>query len=105
MLTDNYFKKKPFGGCSIFHYKTPLDDCIWLGNTQKDFRGNKPCSKVTLRTKCYHSWGCCDNSQCCEQLKKYGTDKYSVNTTANKYYSSAGHHEQKNKKVTGQFRF
>ena len=50
-------------------------------------------------------WGCCDNSQCCEQLKKYGTDKYSVNTTANKYYSSAGHHEQKNKKVTGQFKF
>ena len=25
-------------------------------------------------------------------------------STANKYYSSAGHHEQKNKKVTGQFK-
>ena len=27
------------------------------------------------------------------------------NSTANKYYSSAGHHEQKNKKITGQIKF
>ena len=28
-----------------------------------------------------------------------------VNSTANKYYSSASHHEQKNKKTTGQIKF
>ena len=26
-------------------------------------------------------------------------------STANKYYSSAGHHEQKNKKITSQIKF
>ena len=26
-------------------------------------------------------------------------------TTANKYYSSVGHHDQKNKKTTGQIKF
>ena len=31
--------------------------------------------------------------------------KYSILIAANKYYSSAGHHEQKNKKTTGQIKF
>ena len=30
----------------------------------------------TLKTKCYHSCGCCDDSQSREQLKKHVTDKY-----------------------------
>ena len=35
----------------------------------------KPSSKLTLKTKLYHSCGCCDNSGRCEQLKKCATDK------------------------------
>ena len=38
------------------------------------------------------------NLTSCYQLQK-------LNSTANKYYSSAGHHEQKNKKTTGQIKF
>ena len=35
-------------------------DCIkW---PKKDFGGRKPSSKLTLKTKWYHSCGCCDNS-------------------------------------------
>ena len=33
-------------------------------------------SKLTLKTKWYHSCGCCDNSQSCEQLRKRVNDKY-----------------------------
>ena len=32
--------------------------------------------KLTLKTKRYHSCGCCDDPQSCEQLKKHATDKY-----------------------------
>ena len=34
------------------------------------FGGSKPSSKLTLKTKWYHSCGCCDDSQSREQLKK-----------------------------------
>ena len=40
------------------------------------FGGSKPSSKLTLKTKWYHSCGCCDDSRSCEQLKKRVTDKY-----------------------------
>ena len=43
---------------------------------KKNFGGSKPSSKLTLKTKCYHSFGCCDDSQICEQPKKCVTDKY-----------------------------
>ena len=42
----------------------------------KKFRWKKPSSKLTLKTKCYQSYGCCDNSRSCEQLKKHVADKY-----------------------------
>ena len=44
--------------------------------TLKNFRGCKPSSKLTLETKWYHSFGCCDDFGSCEQLKKCATDKY-----------------------------
>ena len=34
-----------------------------------------------------------------------GVYKNIYTSTANKYYSSAGHHEKKNKKTTGQIKF
>ena len=47
----------------------------------KNFFGeSKPSSKLTLKTKWYHS--CCDSQLCCDdsqsfgQLKKHVTDKY-----------------------------
>ena len=40
------------------------------------FGGSKTSSKLTLKTKCYHSCGCCDDCQSCEQLKKHVLDKY-----------------------------
>ena len=42
----------------------------------KNFRWKEPSSKLTLKTKCYQSCGCCDNSRSCEQLKKRVADKY-----------------------------
>ena len=47
---------------------------------KKFFGGNKPSSKLTLKTKQYHSCGCCDGSQSCEQQQKHVTDKYSEMT-------------------------
>ena len=45
--------------------------------TLKNFLGgSKPSSKLTLKTKRYHSCGCCNNSWSCEQMKKRFTDKY-----------------------------
>ena len=43
---------------------------------QKNFAERKPSSKLTLKTKWYHSCGCCDDSRSCELLKKHVTDKY-----------------------------
>ena len=40
----------------------------------KIFFGRKSSSKLILKTKWYHSCGCCDNLQNCEQLKKRVTD-------------------------------
>ena len=40
------------------------------------FDGTKPSSKMTSKTKWYHSCGCCDDFWSCEQLKKYFADKY-----------------------------
>ena len=42
----------------------------------KNFWRKEPSSKLTVKTKCYQSCGCCDNSRSCEQLKKRVEDKY-----------------------------
>ena len=42
---------------------------------KKKFGGNKPSSKLSLKTKWYHSYGCCNDSRSCEQLKKRVRDK------------------------------
>ena len=42
----------------------------------KNFWRKEPSSKLTVKTKCYQSCGCCDNSRSCEQLKKRVADKY-----------------------------
>ena len=48
--------------------------CVkWL---QTIFGGGKPFSKLTLKTKWYHSCCYCDNSRSCWQLKKRVTGKY-----------------------------
>ena len=43
---------------------------------KKTFGGSKPSSKLSSKTKWYHSYSCYDNSQSCEQLKKCVTDNY-----------------------------
>ena len=43
---------------------------------QKILGGRKPSLKLTLKTKWYRSYGCCDDSRSCEQLKKHITGKY-----------------------------
>ena len=45
-------------------------------HSKKNFGGSKPSSKLTLKTKRYHSYACRDDSQSSEQLKKHVTDKY-----------------------------
>ena len=47
-----------------------------LKGCKKVFDGRKLSSKLTLKTKWYHSFGCCDGFWSCEQLKKHVTDKY-----------------------------
>ena len=42
---------------------------------KKNFGGSKPSSKLTLKTKWYHSCGCCDDCQSCEKLKKHVSDE------------------------------
>ena len=37
--------------------------------------------------------------------RRFSHDCYIFSSAANKYYSSAGHHEQKNQKTTGQIKF
>ena len=49
--------------------------CVKNGR-EKFLVWKEPSSKLTLKTKCYHSCGCCDNSRSCEQLKKRVEDKY-----------------------------
>ena len=43
---------------------------------RKIFSGRKSSSKLTLKTKWYHSCGCYDDSKCFEQLKMRATDRY-----------------------------
>ena len=43
---------------------------------KKNFDESKPSSKLTLKTKWYHSCSSCDDSRSCEQLKKRVTDTY-----------------------------
>ena len=72
---DNiYFKRKPSKICSI-HSRKPLVLLI-KQHSKKFFGGSKPSSKLTLKTKWYHSCGCCDDSHSCKQLKKHVKDKY-----------------------------
>ena len=42
---------------------------------KKTFGGGKTSSKLTLRTKWYHSCGYCNDFRSCGQLKQRGTDK------------------------------
>ena len=52
-----------------------IKEHIWMSASdeatlKKDFGESKPSSKLTLKTKWYHSFDCCDGSWSCEQLKK-----------------------------------
>ena len=47
-----------------------------MGQHSKDFGGSKPSSKLTSKTKWYHSCDCCDDSPSFRQLKKHLTGKY-----------------------------
>ena len=53
---------------------------FWIHTTDvaalKKIGESKPSLKLTLKTKSYHTCGCCDDSRSCEQLKKHVTDKY-----------------------------
>ena len=56
-----------------------IKEHVWISTTdeatrKKCFGGLKRSSKLTLKTKWYHSCGCCDDSQSREQLKKHVTD-------------------------------
>ena len=57
-----------------------IKEHLWMSASdeatlKKKFPGSKP-SKLTLKTKWYHSCCCCDDSQSYEQLNKHATDKY-----------------------------
>ena len=58
----------------------------------KNFWWKKPSSKLTFKTRCYQSCGCCDNSRSCEQLKK---------RVAGKYFEKKLDFEPKSPSVTG----
>ena len=58
----------------------------------KNFWRKEPSSKLTVKTKCYQSCGCCDNSRSCEQLKK---------RVAGKYFEKKLDFEPKSPSVTG----
>ena len=59
-----------------------IKEHLWMSEAsdeatlKKSFGGFKPSSKLTLRTKWYHSCGCCNDSQSSEQMKKHATDEY-----------------------------
>ena len=58
-----------------------MKENLWISVSDEatlkiNFGGSKPFSKLTLKTKCYCSYGCCDDSRSCEQLKKHVTDTY-----------------------------
>ena len=57
-----------------------IKEYLWMSASNeatltKIFGRSKPSQKLTLKTKWYHSCGCCNDSRSCEQLKKRGTDK------------------------------
>ena len=52
-----------------------FDDAT-LKEKKKKVGRSKPSSRLTLETKWYHSYGCCDDFRSCEQPKKCVTDKY-----------------------------
>ena len=53
---------------SVYYYKNDLTI---------NLKGYQNCNaNMDLENKWYHSCGCCDDSQSCEQLKKQVTDKY-----------------------------
>ena len=61
-----------------------IKEHLWMSASdeatlKKIFGGSKPSLKLTLKTKCYCSCGCCDGFCSCKQLKKHVTDKYFEN--------------------------
>ena len=58
-----------------------IKEHLWISASDeatltKIFGASKPSPKLTLKIKWYQSFGCCDSSQSCEQLKKQVADKY-----------------------------
>ena len=47
-----------------------------MATLKKKLYESKPSSKLILKRKCYHSWGCCDDFRSCEPLKERVKDKY-----------------------------
>ena len=75
--SEQLFLKETFQW--MFQYLSASDEVT----LQKKFGGSKPSSKLILKTKWYHSFGGCDDSQNCEQLKKLFTDDCNWTQTHN----------------------
>ena len=74
------FQKKTLQTMDVPYF---IQEHFWMSASDEAtlktiFGGSKPSSKLTLRTKWYHSCDCCDDSRSCEQLKKSVTDKYGL---------------------------
>ena len=70
---NNYFKE------NLIDIQYFIKEHLWISASdeatpKKLFGRSKSSLKLTLKTKWYHSCGCCDNSLICKQLKKRITD-------------------------------
>ena len=72
-IEKTYLKENPLMDVPYFVKEHP-----WMSAFAEAtlFGRSKPSPKLSLKTKWYHSCGCCDDSRSCEQLKKRVKSKY-----------------------------
>ena len=80
-IQNSYFKSKASAKPLFTNLPYFIKEHLWMSasnqaTVKKHFWWSKPSSKLTLKTKCYHSCGCCDDCQSCEKLKKHVLDEY-----------------------------
>ena len=63
-----------------------ISECFWWCNTQrkkKKVGRSKPSSRLTLETKWYHSYGCCDDFRSCNNRKSVSQINILIKRTLN----------------------
>ena len=83
-IQNSYFKVKPSNKSLFSNFPYFIKEHLWMSTSdeatlKKKFGGSKPSSKLTSKTKWYHSCSCCDDSPSFRQLKKHLTGKYFEN--------------------------